>query len=43
MFLDCEITDELVHQMRKSDVTFRCGYGVDSMEIIEDVAREGLI
>jgi NAD(P) transhydrogenase len=24
-FLDCEITDELVHQMRKSDVTFRCG------------------
>jgi NAD(P) transhydrogenase len=42
-FLDCEITDELVHQMRKSDVTFRCGDGVDSMEIIEDVAREGLI
>lgn len=42
-FLDNEITDELVHQMRKSDVTFRCGDGVDSMEIIEDVAREGLI
>ncbi|HEY5779788.1 MAG TPA: Si-specific NAD(P)(+) transhydrogenase [Terrimicrobiaceae bacterium] len=42
-FLDCEITDELVHQMRKCDVTFRCGDGVESMEIIEDVAREGLI
>ena len=26
-----------------ADVTFRCGDGVDSMEIIEDVAREGLI
>jgi NAD(P) transhydrogenase len=42
-FLDGEITDELVHQMRKSDVTFRCGDGVESIEIIEDVTREGLI
>jgi NAD(P) transhydrogenase len=42
-FLDGEIIDELVHQMRKSDVTFRCGDGVESIEIIEDVTREGLI
>jgi NAD(P) transhydrogenase len=42
-FLDSEITDELVHQMRRSDVTFRCGDGVESMEIIEDGTRQGLI
>jgi len=42
-FLDTEITDELVHQMRRSDVTFRCGDGVESMEIIEDGTRQGLI
>jgi len=41
--LDTEITDELVHQMRRSDVTFRCGDGVESMEIIEDGTRQGLI
>ncbi len=42
-FLDHEIVDELIHQMRKQDVTFRCGDGVDSIEIIEDGQNEGLI
>ncbi len=42
-FLDVEITDELVHQMRKSDVTFRCGDGVERMEVIDDGVPEGLI
>lgn len=43
-FLDHEIVDELIHQMRKQDVTFRCGDGVSSIEIIEDgQRREGLI
>jgi NAD(P) transhydrogenase len=42
-FLDHEIVDELVHQMRKQDVTFRCGDGVASMEVIENGTREGLI
>ncbi|BCX48254.1 NAD(P)(+) transhydrogenase [Haloferula helveola] len=43
-FLDHEIVDELVHQMRKQDVTFRCGDGVSSMEVVEHGGqREGLI
>jgi len=42
-FLDGEIVDELIHQMRKSDVTFRCGDGVSHMEVIEDTVKEGLI
>jgi len=42
-FLDYEITDELVHQLRKSDVVFRCGDGVEHMEIIEEGVPEGLI
>lgn len=42
-FLDVEITDELVHQMRKCDVTFRCGDGVESMEVIDDGTKQGLI
>lgn len=42
-FLDGEIVDELIHQMRKKDVTFRCGDGVERMEVIEDSVKEGLI
>ena len=42
-FLDHEIVDELVHQMRKQDVTFRCGDGVASMEVVENGGLEGLI
>ncbi len=42
-FLDYEIIDELVHQMRKCDVTFRCGDGVEQMEVIDDGVPQGLI
>lgn len=43
-FLDHEVVDELVHQMRKQDVIFRCGDGVAGIEIIEDGAnREGIV
>lgn len=43
-FLDHEIVDELIHQMRNQDVVFRCGDGVKKIEIVEDGGRpEGLI
>jgi NAD(P) transhydrogenase len=42
-FLDHEIVDELIHQMRKQDVTFRCGEAVSKIEIVQDVHKEGLI
>lgn len=43
-FLDHEIVDELIHQMRKQDVVFRCGDGVRSIEIVDDGGRrEGLV
>ena len=35
--------DELIHQMRKSEVTFRCGEAVDSIEISEGPPRRGVI
>ncbi|MEX0742538.1 MAG: FAD-dependent oxidoreductase, partial [Phycisphaeraceae bacterium] len=34
-FLDYEIIDELIHQMRNRDVSFRLGEAVESIEIIE--------
>jgi NAD(P) transhydrogenase len=42
-FVDYEIVDELIHQMRKRDVTFRCGDGVESIEISEGPPRRGVI
>ena len=42
-FIDYEIVDELIHQMRKSEVTFRCGEAVDSIEISEGPPRRGVI
>ncbi len=42
-FLDAEIVDELVHQMRKCDVTFRCGDAVARVEMVDTPARKGLI
>lgn len=42
-FLDFEIVDELIHQMRKCDVTFRCGEAVSRIEVIEGPPRRGLI
>jgi NAD(P) transhydrogenase len=42
-FLDYEIVDELIHQMRKSDVTFRCGDAVERIEIVHTFQRQGLL
>ena len=42
-FLDHEIVDELIHQMRNSDVTFRCGEGVARIEIGDGPPRRGAI
>lgn len=42
-FLDGEIVDELVHQLRKSDVIFRCGDAVEQIEVIGDAPRQALL
>lgn len=42
-FLDFEIVDELIHQMRKCDVTFRCGEAVSHIEVVPGPPRRGLI
>lgn len=42
-FIDQEIVDELVHQMRKKMVTFRCGEAVESIDIGEGPPRRGVI
>jgi NAD(P) transhydrogenase len=42
-FLDHEIVDELIHQLRKSDVIFRCGDAVHTIEIVGDGRKQGLL
>ena len=42
-FLDQEIVDELVHQLRKSDVTLRCGEAVERIDISPAPQPKGLI
>ncbi|MPZ19179.1 MAG: FAD-dependent oxidoreductase [Luteitalea sp.] len=42
-FLDHEIVDELIHQMRKSDVVFRCGDAVEQIEVAGGAERQGLV
>lgn len=42
-FLDQEIVDELIHQLRKSDVIFRCGDAVERIDIVPTSQRQGLI
>src|SRR5262245_22939014 len=43
-FLDHEIVDELIHQMRKADVIFRCADAVERIEVIGDQGRrQGLL
>jgi NAD(P) transhydrogenase len=43
-FLDGEIVDELIHEMRKSDVLFRCGDAVAHLEIVGgETGRQGLL
>jgi NAD(P) transhydrogenase len=42
-FLDGEIVDELIHQLRKQDVTFRCGESVEHIDTVSGPPRQGLI
>ena len=42
-FLDHEIVDELIHQMRNNDVTFRCGESVERIDIVQTPKRQGLL
>ncbi|MGH8095028.1 MAG: Si-specific NAD(P)(+) transhydrogenase [Chthoniobacterales bacterium] len=42
-FIDREIVDELIHQMRKKDVTFRCGEAVEKIEISNGPPRRGVL
>jgi NAD(P) transhydrogenase len=42
-FLDHEIVDELVHQMRNRTVTFRFGETVDSLAVVEAPVRRALL
>ncbi|MGE3540947.1 MAG: Si-specific NAD(P)(+) transhydrogenase [Candidatus Tectimicrobiota bacterium] len=42
-FLDQEIVDELIHQMRRSNVMFRCGDAVAHIDMVATSQRQGLI
>ena len=42
-FLDEEIVEELTHQMRNRDVTFRLGEAVEHLDIIEGPPRQAVI
>jgi NAD(P) transhydrogenase len=42
-FLDGEIVDELVHQLRKADVIFRCGDAVDEIEVLGTASKQALL
>jgi NAD(P) transhydrogenase len=42
-FLDHEIVDELVHQMRRTFVTFRGGEAVESIEVVELPQKKGVV
>jgi len=42
-FLDHEIVDELIHQMRSRNVTFRLGEAVENIEITNDPTRRAVI
>jgi len=42
-FLDDEIVDELIHQMRKQDVVFRCGDAVETINVVGRPEPQGLL
>jgi len=42
-FLDQEIGDELLHQLRNNNVLFRCGDAVEHIDIVQTAQRQGLI
>jgi len=42
-FLDAEIIDELIHQLRRSNVVFRSGEAVARVDVVETPQSKGLI
>jgi NAD(P) transhydrogenase len=42
-FLDEEIVDELIHQMRRKKVTFRPREGVERIEVVEGPSRKAIV
>ncbi|MGK0170199.1 MAG: NAD(P) transhydrogenase [Gammaproteobacteria bacterium] len=42
-FVDHEIIDELIHQMRRTNVTFRCGDAVRDIKIVTSPTQQGLV
>ena len=42
-FIDAEIVDELIHQMRKRNVSFRFGEAVDALEISDGGPRRAVL
>src|SRR5439155_1712591 len=42
-FLDAEIVDELIHQMRKQTVAFRFGEAVERLEVSEGPPRRAVL
>lgn len=42
-FLDAELVDELLHQMRNAGVTFRLGEAVERLEVVEGPSRRVVI
>ncbi|MFN0179116.1 MAG: Si-specific NAD(P)(+) transhydrogenase [Gemmatimonadales bacterium] len=42
-FLDEEIVDELIHQMRRKKVTFRPREGVDRIEVVDGPAKKAIV
>lgn len=42
-FLDSEIVEELMHQMRNRNVTFRLGEAVEQLELTEDQPRRAVL
>ena len=42
-FVDSEIVDELLHQMRRANVSFRFGESVERLEVHEDRARRATL
>ncbi len=42
-FLDAEIVDELIHQMRNHDVTFRLGETVERLDLSEGSPRKAVV
>lgn len=42
-FLDHEIVDELIHQMRKHNVMFRCGDAVERLDLVQTPQPQGLL